>query len=381
MRLLKFLHPSDLIWFVPLACLGLLSLAPLRPSPSFPPPANARLVTDAAGTKVAVPPEARAALKYGPTDFLEVTHAPALVARAGATMFRERFATGIVSKIYPEVLANESLWRGDDETIEAILAQDHGEVYFSGGEDLVNLRKLGLIALSQSSHPRTRDAYLESETSVTNAALGQPELGSQLYARYQIAFAALARDLNPGPDLERPSVLGMGSSRTDWRYIWVGSPETSRYEQEEERVWDRNASDGLSAKGRQQDSERILLMDPDFIFVSGETPAEFQQDRRWAGLKAVAAHHVYLGVRDLRTSMVGVSGLDFGPVWARWKAELLHPERLSPQTRAALTRHFHQEYGYQLTEDVLDDLLRVSENAQSADYARFLASSPSGAAP
>jgi ABC-type Fe3+-hydroxamate transport system substrate-binding protein len=372
----QIFRTSELFWLLPFVCLGLSSLVPLRAPPVFSPPGVSREVVDAADARVAVPLPVQVVMSYGPAGFLETSHAPETIAAAGAALFRTRFATGLMSRIYPGVLANDALWNDDDETVESILAHDPGGTYFGGGDDVETLRQVGLAALRSAWHPKTRDAYVLSNTIITNAALGHPDAGKAFYAGYERGFADLKEDLQPGPTLERPRVLNMGSKLDDWRFLWVSGPEATRFEQEEEKVWDRNASDGYMAKGRQQDAERVLMMDPDMIFLTSETPAEFLHEPRWSGLKAVRNHRVYEGARDLRDSMVGGTGLDLGPIWARWKAEVVHPERLPPKVRNLLAEHFAQAYGYTLSDDVIDNLLRIDENRDSAGYSRFLKTDP-----
>ena len=97
-------------------------------------------------------------------------------------------------------------------------------------------------------------------------------------------------------------------------------------------------------------------------------------------MRAVRENRVYQGLRSLRGSLEPLYGLDFRPLWARWTAELAHPNRLSSSRLRDLVRdHFLESYGYRLSDDEIDDLLRIDENRASAGYARFLNRNPSDA--
>ena len=90
-------------------------------------------------------------------------------------------------------------------------------------------------------------------------------------------------------------------------------------------------------------------------------------------MKAVQDNHdAHEGPRSLRGSSEPLYGLDFRPIWARWQAELAHPDRLAAKLRELLRAHFVKAYGYTFSEDEMESLLRIAENKDSAGYARFL---------
>jgi iron complex transport system substrate-binding protein len=52
-------------------------------------------------------------------------------------------------------------------------------------------------------------------------------------------------------------------------------------------------------------------------------------------------------------------------------AELAHPDRLQPKLREQYRDHFLKAYSYRLSDDEIDNLLRIDESKDSVGYARF----------
>ena len=336
--------------------------------PVFPPPPQSRVVTDAEGVKVTIPIPFRAVVRYGGTSFLETTHAPETLVKAGGNARdRDRFASGLIARIYPEVLNNDALWNYPLE-LETLLAEDRGAAYFHSPPD--QLRRVGLPAPTLSFHPANRDEMIFSATRIEAAAMGREERGEAFLADYRQAYADLKQELQPETLANIPRVIGMGSSLRDWNFLFVSTAKESRFD--DQRIGVVNASEGFEDMGRQQDAERILAMNPEMIFLFGESVKDFLHDPRWQGMKAVQDNHVYEGPRSLRGSLEPLYGLDFRPIWARWQAELAHPDRLAPKLRELLRAHFVKAYGYTFSEDEMESLLRIAENKDSAGYARFL---------
>jgi ABC-type Fe3+-hydroxamate transport system substrate-binding protein len=359
---------KELLWLAPFTLLGLVALAPLRSPPVFPTPPQGRVVTDAEGVQVTIPIPFRAVVRYGGASFLETTHAPETLVKAGGNARdRDRFASGLMSRIYPEVLKNDALWNHPLE-LETLLAEDQGATYFHSPPD--QMRRVGLPAPSLVFYPPNRDEMIFSATRIEAAAMGREERGEAFIADYQQAYADLKQELQPETLARIPRVIGMGSSLRDWNFLFVGTAKESRFD--DLRMGVVNASEGFEDTGRQQDAERVLAMNPEMIFLFGESVKDFLRDPRWQGMKAVQDNRVYEGPRSLRGSLEPLYGLDFRPIWARWQAELAHPDRLRPKLRELLRAHFARAYGYRFSEDEMESLLRIAENKESVGYERFL---------
>jgi len=353
-------------WLISFAGLFLIALVLLRPDPVFPVPEHSHRVADAEGVMVDVPLPFRT---VGSSDFLETTHAPEVLVKAGGTRDRERFATGLMSHIYPDVLKNDALWNYSSDP-ETLLTEDNGVTYFSWFS-AVNLRRLGLPILARSWQPKNRDDLIFTVLRVENKAMGEPERGEAFIRDYQQAFTDLLAELNPETLENRKHTLTLFSASRDWNRIGVVSDSAwTRFD--DDRLGLVNAAAPFANKGRGQDAERILAMNPDILFVFGDTPDEFQGDPRWRGLKAVRDNRVYNCLRTLRGSGEGLFGLDYRPLWARWMAEIAYPERLEPRLRSLVRAHYQKAYSYSLSDEELDNLLHINENSNAAGYERFL---------
>ena len=359
----------ELSWLAPFVGLALISVAPWRPAPVFPAPAQSRVVTDARGVKVVVPLPFRAVIGYGGAGFLETTHAPETLVRAGGNARdRERFGSGIINRIYPQIAKEDALW-GSPPEIESLLAMDVDYTYFHVLVEQV--QRVGLAAPALVWHPANRDEQVYSVTRIEGAAMGREDRAEAFIAGYKQAYAELEQDLQSSTLPEHPRKLAMGASSIDWNFLFVIGVKETRFD--DLRIGVENAAEGYEDVGRQQDAERILAMNPDVVFILGQTPQEFSRDPRWRGLRAVQSNRVYQGLRSLRGSLEPLNGLDFRPLWARWEAEIAHPDRLSSsKLRELLRDHFLKSYRYRLRDDEIDDLLRIDENKDSLGYARFM---------
>ncbi len=366
---------NQLFWIVPFVFLGLMASSVLRSSPIFPEAVSSRNVIDAAGVEVAVPLPFQAIVRFGGGPFLETTHAPEALLKAGSPKDRTFwFAGGIMSRLYPDVLNNDALWDCPSD-LESLLAYYDAATYLSpyldGKAAEGTMRRIGLSALALGQHPKSKDEGIFTATRIEAMALAQPKRGESFIANYKQAYADLNQELKPETLIDLPRVLGMGASKRNWDRLFAFGEKQTQYDGQYQRAGVMNATDGYENTGREQDAERILAMNPDFIFLASESVSDFRHDPRWQGLKAIKDSRVYVDLRELQGSMEPLYGLDFRPLWARWLAAITHPERLQPKLRGLLRDHFMEAYGYRLSEDEIDDLLRIDENKHSVGYARF----------
>ncbi|MDR1854822.1 MAG: hypothetical protein LBR05_07975 [Azoarcus sp.] len=346
-------------------------------------------IVDGRGLPVTVPAVPQGVLS-GTTfgDYLESTHAPQFLRWMGERRWRSWFKDTVPAWIYSELL-DDRYWTGT-HNFEAILARDTpGALYFNkiwiAGDvyDADDLRRFGLMAVNTGPDniPRkefpavleklglTEQEYDErhrlfASIRVTNAALNQAGFGEQVVARYERERDELLSSLRAETIAEedRPYVMGFGAPSEDWSRIWVNSGD-------ELRLGFRDAAKRHRATGREQDAERILAMNPDVVL--GPSLETLANDPRWRGLDAVLSRRVYAS----NPAFCGRSGdLDNIPACARWRAEIVHPDRLSPGTRQAIREHYRESYGalFEISEEQIDTLLRVEDNRHAQGYERFM---------
>jgi hypothetical protein len=379
-------------WLLPFAFLALCTMALTRPQHVIPVTFEGDAVTitdergnpyrDRQGNTIQVPTPPQRVAQAFLRNYLPKTHAPELLSNLGDPKDQKGFAGLIVASIYPELLEDRH-WRGNPGNLEVVLADNApGDLYFGGGVyySSIDLRNFGLIIinpeipsvspdeLSRSTNGMTMDEYkMFSDIRVLTASVCRSELGENLIALYRRELNRFMDEFRPETIDKQswPRVLDMVSNSDDWFSLVVNSDREKEYIP---RLAARSAAKGWTAMGRQQEGERVLAMNPEIIILRGESVERFHHDPRWRGLDAVRNRHVY-NTNPLFNGYY--SDLDHIPFSARWASEIFHPERLAPQVRQGIREHYLESYGYAITEDQIDELLRVPENSASDGYGRF----------
>ncbi|MEJ1960983.1 MAG: ABC transporter substrate-binding protein [Gammaproteobacteria bacterium] len=362
-------------WLVPFVCVGLVVLALLRPEPRFATAGPVRNVVDGEGSPVAIAqPFQGAVFTWGPglgaDTLLEAALAPEQLASAGTAEDREGFAQGIWSRIFPAMLHDDRLWnepslgfrRGAVLQQEHVMAMDAG-VFFGGRFGPARLlRQVGIPTLYFESAGQWED-YQAAAARLITKVVGHSDRAEALVAQNRKAYASLFAERGAVPVEEQARVLVMGTASP--YYVKVVNNSYQAYLEHAEV---RNATRGLTAQ--QQDAERILSMDPDFIFLMarGSSPQEFMADPLWRGLKAVQARRVY---RTFGKGGGGLPSLTDAPVLVRWMDEIVYPDRLAPATRQRLRDRYVPRFGYRMSDAEIDADLHVDVNLGSAGYDRF----------
>ncbi len=119
--------------------------------------------------------------------------------------------------------------------------------------------------------------------------------------------------------------------------------------------------------------EQILTWNPQVILLGNfdsAMPSDLYNDPRWQGIDAVKNHRVY---------RVPLGGYRWDPPshesalgWL-WLMGLLHPESLQENLRKSVRDWFSFLYNYVPTDEEIDGVLFVKENADSVGYASYRA--------
>jgi iron complex transport system substrate-binding protein len=114
--------------------------------------------------------------------------------------------------------------------------------------------------------------------------------------------------------------------------------------------------------------EQILAWNPQVILLGNfdsTMPSDLYRDPRWQGVEAVQARRVY---------RVPLGGYRWDPPshesalgWL-WLAGLLHPERVQENIRTSVKNWFGFLYNYSPTDEEIDGILFLKENAASVGY-------------
>lgn len=119
--------------------------------------------------------------------------------------------------------------------------------------------------------------------------------------------------------------------------------------------------------------EQILAWNPQVILLGNfdsAMPSDLYRDPRWQGVEAVQARRVY---------RVPLGGYRWDPPshesalgWL-WLAGLLHPERMQESIRASVKSWLGFLYNYSPTDEEIDGILFLKDNAGSAGYEAYRA--------
>ncbi|WP_103064332.1 ABC transporter substrate-binding protein [Actinomyces qiguomingii] len=117
--------------------------------------------------------------------------------------------------------------------------------------------------------------------------------------------------------------------------------------------------------------EQLLAWDPQIIFVSSMTaltPADLYADSALSELQAVRNHRVYA---------VPSGGFWWDPPSAEshlmmmWAAQIAYPDTAAFDLREQLRDNYDFLYGYSLSEDEIDQILRFDDNTEAQGYEQF----------
>ena len=200
---------------------------------------------------------------------------------------------------------------------------------------------------------------------------GQPDRAAALLRGYEADISALRRDVPPPiPGRPLPTVLPIAphmDQSLGGRHEWV-----------DPFLQLAGGKDPALGKGLGRlNPEQLIRLDPDVLVLgrtSSFTPAQFMAESRWRILRAVRERRVYAQPPGLAFTTTGI--LEY-PIYARWLAELLHPDSMRPALRSVMRCAYARTLGYRMGDDELDRLLALRDNSTSQGYARFARQTPS----
>ena len=358
--------------------LGGVSWTLLAPSPDLHSEARLhtdRLVFDARGEKVPIPLPFNGSVIYAGIvmpNYLLVTRDPGSIVNFPAFRRRGGLQDQLIARVFP-LFAKEQgrlAFNGGTGDLEGMLAS-RPSALFTWAYMTDKFEALGLPAIG------VRNTQKESEifdcVRMYAQAVGTPERAKYLIDEARWKDQVLAQELGPLSETERPRVLAL--------YITPEGRISGTYGARHvvNVFWARGgARNAISTEldAVHLDAERVLRLDPDVILLEGVpplSPLSFAHDPKWSTLRAVRTHRVYRQPPGLDGFMWNI--ID-NPLYSRWLAELLHPDRVQPRLRAEMRDTYLHELGYQASDADLDTALAVSENGRSTGYQRFLAPPP-----
>lgn len=274
---------------------------------------------------------------------------------------------GLLGRIFPDAaqIPHNMSGEGFVPNVEALASQAPDVVFQWGdrGEDIVRpLRQLGLPVLTLK--------YGDSDWAadwlrMVGQTLGKAERGNRLADWFEHRVEQI-RQRAAGIG-HKPRALYLFRTRSGFQ---VAGANTSMGSDLAKAGALNMAADLPGFAG--VDIEQLMVWDPELIllnnFEPGLSPDDLYTDPRLQGLNAVRERRVYAypygGFRWDPPSQETPLSLD-------WLFSLTHPEHAEPGLRQRIREGYRLLYGYEASEQDLDDLLKIELNAGSRDYRRL----------
>ncbi|GAB2464027.1 hypothetical protein GCM10007967_18030 [Xylanimonas ulmi] len=325
-------------------------------------------VTDAFGTTLTFDnPVERLATAIMPLPAMVAGVAGTTDVLVGVNEVSVRYAKeGMLRTVFPAFLDTPTI-AGNDfmPNVEELLAQDPQVVITWGdkGDDIIEpIRAAGLPVLLCEYGTQER---LEFTIGMLGDLLGAKDRAQATLDR----FADVRQTVQKAADSKtKPRVL----------YLYnVVDQLTSAAEDSYMHYWIDLAGGENVAAGAGSGSnasvtlEQVLAWDPEVIVISNydpTTPAELLADERFSTLPAVRDQRVYKAPIGAYAWDVPCTESDL--MW-QWASTVLHGAE--HDLRAKAREVFADQYGYDLTDADLDQILHAEANSGSAGYASLLA--------
>ncbi|MGW0252064.1 ABC transporter substrate-binding protein [Nocardia goodfellowii] len=274
---------------------------------------------------------------------------------------------GMFSTIFP-ASANSKVIAGSNfvPNIETLLELDPDVVVQWGdrGPDVID-------PIGNAGYPVVGLKYgtqedLESWITLFADIAGKPERGKELVDWHHAEIAATRADV-AAETTPRPRAMIL--SRTGEAYSTTSPKGYDGFQFD--LVGADLVTKGFVSDAAQVTPEQILTWNPEVIMLSGfdeSTPAEIYADPRLAGASAVQNRRVYK--TPLGAYRWQVSSIESPLMW-QWMQEVLYPNTAGTDMRANIRTSFDNLFGYKISEQEIDQVLRLDHNANSANYDHF----------
>jgi iron complex transport system substrate-binding protein len=248
---------------------------------------------------------------------------------------------------------------GDPEQVLVMRA----DAVFSWSQFSDSLKKIGAPLVQVDPNPSGNERDAEALWRLAGAVAGKSARVEQLIVRTSQERSRVMA-----------SVAGQrGHPRALYVYgtdLFTVASGKARESQMLESVGAVNVASGLS--GSRLTKEQLLQLAPDIIVISGFDKGNgvraLYDDPAFRGLPAVRAKRVYrIPSGGTRTASVIED-----PLTLQWLAELMHLGSMPREYRNRLRETYVEVSGVTLSDDAIDENLRLDENLGSAGYDHFL---------
>jgi iron complex transport system substrate-binding protein len=199
-------------------------------------------------------------------------------------------------------------------------------------------------------------------------ALGKPERVEENVRWRDKVLADLASKFASLPPEKRPRVVHLSNGLSTFAVLGQNDPLSTAIT----AAGGVNAAVGGMGYASPTNLEQIAAWDPDVItlndFEDGLTAETIYSNPVLSLTKAARNKRVY---KFARGGYRWEPPSHESPLGWMWLANILHPEMAPFDLRAETKAAYKAIYGYEATEDDLDGVFRLTENAGAADYGQF----------
>jgi iron complex transport system substrate-binding protein len=333
------------------------------------PPSVASNVTNSAiidmtGRPVSVVPPARRIVIFPLilADFVAIEQSSShIIAISGRNA--EAAKTGLLSNIYPNLMhspiTGPTVFPSDSE----ILLELHPDAIFVLNERSELLDAIGLRTLVKARLP---EATLPDESELwklIGQVTGSSNRAEKLLRRHKQRYAALQAMLQ-GQKLIPEKIAILNGANSLW---WIANSKRYYLNPLLEFVKAVNVGKPVFSSGSSNTLEDLLISNPDIVLLDSDAihPRDLYERPEYSALGAVKNHRVYSLPAHADSSAVTQELL------LSWLAEICYPDRFPHHLRDGYRNAYREVYNYAISDDEIDQLLRVKDNAESAGYSAF----------
>ena len=276
---------------------------------------------------------------------------------------------GILGRIFPAASQIPYNMAGDGfvPNVEALATQAPDVVFQWGdrGENIVRpLRQLGLPVLTLKYGD---SAWAADWLRMVGQALGKVERANRLADWFEQRLSHIQQQAQSIQ--QSPRALYLFRIRSGFQVAGANTSMGSDLGKVGARNMAANVPGFASV-----DIEQLILWDPELIllnnFEPGITPEEIYSDPRLQDISAVRHRRVYVypygGFRWDPPSQETPLALD-------WLFALAHPDKAEPEFRQRIRKAYRLLYDYEVSEQDLNDLLKLEINGESRNYLNLFA--------
>jgi iron complex transport system substrate-binding protein len=270
---------------------------------------------------------------------------------------------GLIGKMFPSTMrlpvTGQTVYPDDPERLiqlqaDAIFALDERSEVL----DAIGMRSLIKVRLSDGSLPNR---------SVVWKLIGQvsgKDQRAEMLVRFHEERRAILKAMFEGTEVAPVRITILNGGNSGW---WIANSRKYYLNPLLESVKAINVGGPVFSTDLGSTLEQLLISDPDIVLLDSDSvsPHDVYTRPEYRTLKAVRSRKVYSLPAHKDSSALTQELLSF------WLADVCYPDKFPRRLRYQYRNAYREEFDYMLSDEEIDQILRIKENAESAGYSRF----------